>query len=530
MATGCIVSLVMSRNLGAVVCVCSLLAAACSPAEPAPSGCLTPHDRTAEVNDLTVATFPEPTWTMASDEATFSSPKLIDLNQDGVLDLVQGFGQDTLGERKSSVIATDGATGEELWRSSGHEDLIGTAQFASLTADETADVVIGGRRGALLALDGQTGELLWRFDDQDGRWFNFYTSQFVDDQNGDGTVDLVAVNGGLSFDEPREGGGVPDPDRRNIGTTFLISGADGSVISSVVAPDRREQYMSAIVVPADAEGGLARKEALATGAVDLILGTGGETLPGSLWRLPLNDLLAENPSAATELASGGEKGIIAAPSFADLTGDCVLDAVVQAFGGRLSAVDGATNGELWGLENPGFETYSSPTLGYFVGDDEVADVFVGLAAGIWPQYTSSDYLLLDGKTGEVVWRQTMGTFAPSGFVAVDLNQDGRDEVIFGVNDLARNTHQLRLLDTARGQVHDLGRPLPQTTFSAPWIGDIDGDGRLNLIVTESAYQSSGSAKVHRFDLPWKVPTAISWGGYLGTSTTGVLENRTEPSG
>lgn len=513
-----------------MTCVCSLLIAACSPTEPAAPDCAAGHDRATEVAELTVETFPEATWTMASDEATFSSPNLIDLNQDGVLDLVQGFGQDTLGQRKSSVIATNGETGEELWRSSGHEDLIGTAQFVSLTDDNIADVVIGGRRGALLALDGLTGEVLWRFDDQGGRWFNFYTSQVVGDQNGDGTVDLVAVNGGLGFDEPREGGGVPDPDRRNIGTTFLVSGADGSVIASMVAPDRREQYMSAVVVPSSVDGWPHRSEALAAGDVDVVIGTGGETLPGALWRLPLNELLAENPGAATEVTSGGEKGIIAAPSFVDLTGDCVLDAVVQGFGGRLSAVDGATNAELWSLENPGFETYSSPALGYFVGDDDVPDVFVGLAAGVWPEYRSSDYLVVNGKTGEVTWRETMGTFAPSGFVAVDVNQDGRDEVIFGVNDIARNTHQLRLLDTSRGLLHDLGEALPQTTFSSPWIGDIDGDGRLDLIATESAYQSSGPARVHRFDLPWSAPPEISWGGYLGTSTTGVLENRTAPSG
>lgn len=523
----------MTRKVGAIACACSLAVAACSSAGRSASSCEPPRTFADEVADLSIEPLGEPIWTMASDEATFSSPKLVDLNGDGVLDVVQGFGQDTLGAAESSVVATDGATGAELWRSSGHEDLIGTARFAQLDGDNTPDVVIGGRRGVLLALDGATGGLLWQFDEQNGRWFNFYTSQFIADRDGDGVVEVVAANGGLRFDAPREGGGLPDPEQRNLGTTFVLSGADGSVIASLPAPDGREQYMSALVVPSadsgdDSDGGGTDNggdgDALLGGSdPQVIIGTGGETLPGALWRLPLDALVDEDLKSATMVTAGGEKGIIAAPSFADLTDDCVLDIVVQAFDGTLSAVDGATDEELWTLANPGFETYSSPTLGYFLGDDDVPDVFVGIANGVWPEYRSSDYLLVDGSTGIVAWRETMGTFAPSGFAAVDVNGDGRDEVIFGVNDLDRNTHQLHMLDMTTATAHPLGQPLPQTTFASPWLGDVDGDGLLDLIATESAYQSNGAARVHRFELPWAAPRIISWGGYLGTSTTGVIE-------
>lgn len=512
----------MSWRFGAALFGFVVASAACSSAESTASGCAWSPTFSPEPAELIIEPIGPPRWTMTSDEATFSSPNLADLTGDGVLDIVQGFGQDTLGARSSSVIATDGATGAELWRSSGHDDLIGTARFADLGGDSTLDVVIGGRRGALVAVDGANGRVLWSFDDQNGRWFNFYTSQFVDDQDGDGVKDVVAANGGLVFDEPREGGGVPDPDRRSLGTTFVISGADGSVISSLPAPDRREQYMSPIVVPSVGSD--------EDGSVDVLIGTGGETLPGSLWRMPLEGLVGEDRDSASELGSGGEKGIIATPSVAHLTDDCVLDFVLPSFGGRLSAIDGATDSELWAIDNPDFETYSTPTLGYFVGDDDVADVFVGMARGVWPDYQSSDYLLVDGATGAVVWRETRGTFAPSGFVAADVNGDGRDEVVFGVNDLDDNTHRLYVLDTSRLEARPLIGPLNQTTFSSPWLGDMDGDGRLDLIATESAYQSGGPAKVYRFDVGWSVPTSIRWGGYLGTSGTGVIETDPVPSG
>ncbi len=476
--------------------------------QPAPS--YTDDPAPLSVPDL------EPVWTMQSDEATFSSPALADLNGDGVLDVVQGFGQDTLGARTSSVVATDGATGTELWTSTGHEDLIGTARFLSIGGDETLDVVIGGRRGALLAIDGSNGQVLWTFDDENDRWFNFYTPQPVDDQDGDGISDLVASNGGLIFTEPSEVGVGPE-EKRNLGTTFVVSGADGSVIGRLPAPDRREQYSSPLVVPSP--GG---------GAPDVLIGTGGETLPGAVWRVPLQSLVDEDRDQFSEVVSGGEKGVIATPSLADLNGDCELDVVVQSFDGTVSAVDGSTGQPLWTVGNPGFETYSTPTLGYFVGDDDVPDVFVAVAAGVWPVYTSSDYLLIDGANGQVVWRETMGTFAPSGFVAADVNGDGRDEVIFGVNDIADNTHTLHVLDTASLAATTVGDPLPQTTFSSPWLGDLDGDGLLDLIATESAYQlvypEIGPARVHLFRLPWTAPEVVSWGGYLGTSTDGILAN------
>lgn len=476
------------------------------------AGCAPPRSFADEAADLVVAPLGEPVWVMATAEATFSSPRVVDLNGDDVLDVVQGFGQDTFGARESSVIATDGATGALLWKSTGHEDLVGSATFAHLGGDDAVDVIIGGRRGALLAIDGATGSLLWSFDDQGGRWFNFYTSQIVADQNGDGVVDVVAANGGLVIAEPEEGMGLPDGDERQLGTIFLVSGMDGSVISSIRIVDQRESYMSPIVLPAHEFG-----------EVSVLIGTGGETLPGSLWRLPLTSLTADTFDGAKTVLSGGDKGVIAAPSVTNLTSDCVADIVVQAFDGTITALDGATDEVLWAVVNGGFETYSTPSLGYFVGNDQVPDVFAAVARGAWPEYESSDYMVIDGATGQVAWRATLGTFAPSGFVAADLNGDGRDEVIFGANNLAENTHQMYVLDPSRGQLHELGEPLPQTTFSSPWLGDLDSDGRLDLLVTESAYQSAGAARVHRYRLDWLAPDDISWGGYLGTIGTGLLE-------
>ena len=108
------------------------------------AGCAPPRSFADEAADLVVAPLGEPVWVMATAEATFSSPRVVDLNGDDVLDVVQGFGQDTFGARESSVIATDGATGALLWKSTGHEDLVGSATFAHLGGDDAVDVIIGG--------------------------------------------------------------------------------------------------------------------------------------------------------------------------------------------------------------------------------------------------------------------------------------------------------------------------------------------------------------------------------------------------
>ena len=490
------------------------LVAACSNG-PASQRCGRAPERTPRSLDLAAVgatALDQDVWRFESAEETFSSPRATDLDGDGVLDIVLGFGQDTFGARGSSVVALSGANGTALWRSSGHEDLVGSATFVEIDGDDVSDVVIGGRRGALIAVSGATGELLWEFDDQNGRWFNFYTSQSVADQNGDGVRDLLATNGGLVIDEPEEGQGLPATEnKRVVGRVFIVSGANGEVIESVPVPDGQETYMSAVVTRAE------------NGEPEIVFGTGGETQPGSLWRTSLESIASRSLDSAVRIFDGREKGLIAAPSIASFGVDCRDHLAVQAFDGTLAMIDATTGTTRWTVANPGFETYSSPTLGWFVGDDDVPDVFSAAARGVWPEYEHSEYLLVDGASGEVVWRTALGTFAPSGFVAVDVDGDGADEILFGVNDVSSNTHQLHLLDPgADGLLIELGDPGEQTSFSSPWIGDLDDDGRLDLITVVSSYQQDGSTVVRRYVLPFDTPATISWGAYLGSGGDGRL--------
>jgi len=460
---------------------------------------------------LAAPTLPAATWEVADNHPSLSSPVTADLNGDGVLDVVQGHGIDGSYEGLSGVhhtmeyvAAIDGATGSELWRVDGRDDLVGTATFVELTGDTTPDVVIGGRRADLVAINGATGALLWSFYPNGGTagsWFNFYTSQPIDDQNNDGVKDIFAANGGL----------ISEDGNSALGYMLIISGADGTILSSAPVPGERETYMSALVIPAQGNY-----------AASIVFGTGGEAHGGSLWRASLSSI-ATGVLDARPLYTGSDKGLIAPPSIAHLNNDCIYDIVAQVFDGTIIAIDGATDLVIWSNPNPGYESYSTPTLGYFVGDDAVPDVFTSMSLGTWPIYAEADYLLINGATGEITWRETLGIFAPSGTVAADLNSDGRDEVIFGANYYDTNTQQLYVLDTTQNNLHALGSPLPQTSMASPWIGDLDNDGLLDLLVTQSAYQDAGSYVLQRFSLPMTTPTSVSWSGYLGTNGNGLLQ-------
>ena len=98
-----------------------------------------------------------------------------------------------------------------------------------------------------------------------------------------------------------------------------------------------------------------------------------------------------------------------------------------------------------------------------------------------------------GPTGRRLWRfdyarGTPRTFA-SEVVAADLNRDGRVELVFGVYGAAPDSGRLVVLSASGKRLHDI-RLRGQGTNgngigvpAAPSIGDLDGDRRLEIVLT-----------------------------------------------
>ena len=322
-------------------------------------------------------------------QGTASSPRLTDLNQDGILDIVLGAGGKENVPTDTAVIALDGADGSLLWHIPGRNQMVGSALFKDITHDNISYVFIGGRTGELMCINGKSGEVIWRFYPLEARQkpadkgiYNFYNPQLIQDRDQDGQEDLLIANGGNYLIKPY------DPNRP-VGKLMIISSASGKVLSEASMPDGRETYMSPIKVAFSRNG----KE-------EIIFGTGGETIGGKLYRAKLQDLFRNDLSGATVLAESQNKGFIAPPIIADITLDGVFDIIANAVDGKTLAIDGASNQLLWESSFPGTELYSSPAIGFF-NADSIPDFFVNGCLGTWPRIRLSSKILINCKYSKI---------------------------------------------------------------------------------------------------------------------------------
>ncbi len=459
-------------------------------------------------------------WTAFTDSTNnFSSPRATDLNGDGVLDIVVGGGLEDFA-RSQSVSAFDGKTGNVLWRVSARNQIFGSALFGDITGDGVDDVFIAGRDAELIAINGATGEIIWEFFPEgdtesaaEAGLYNFYTCQWIPDQNNDGVRDLLTANGGDKFATPL------DLDRPT-GNIMIVSGLDGAQIAKAPVPDGKETYLSPVIW---------RQEFLGFDDFEVIFGSGGETIEGSLWRVSLADILNEDLSNAVALVSDNQKGFIPPPSLADLNDDGEYDIIIAGYGDKITAINGVDNSILWQISIEGTETVASPAIGQFTSDT-VPDVFTIVGEGIAPVFLNFISLMIDGKTGEILEQDTLEGWSIISPLAVDFNGDQKDEVVFCVNknfaEGAPYQSQWKMRDFQSNTTTDL-TPLQSGTNlgSTAWIGDLEGDGTLEMIYSQhsnsNAVKPNSGFFLRRKNLSAPTPESIAWGGYMGTYSNGA---------
>ncbi|KAL4229159.1 hypothetical protein ACF0H5_012197 [Mactra antiquata] len=385
----------------------------------------------------------EDVWTVGLPKLlTESAFRLVDVNQDGILDIIFGFATGADGYNIPSIvcdvyfngvnpcfgglIALEGGTGKELWRHYSDHELYGVNCAVDLNKDGVLDCLGGGRAGAFQAVSGKDGSLLWNFGKQEAKndIMNLYTAQYIHDIDGDSIIDILTIHGGDPLQDPGS-------KYRLSGRVMLMSGRTGEVISWYGVPDERESYYSPQI------------HQWSDGTKFVLFGTGGETHGGSLWVIKLDDLIQGHMDKAMALFTDKYKGVMTPPALIDITGDHVEDIILPVFNSSLLAIDGQTFKVIWNHTQPMSESYNTPAPGYY-NNDNTPDFLIKYAHGPgFPVYYHSTTTVIDGKTGkpliEPAIRDTVGAQASP--ITISVEGRGNDIFIYWAADCIQHQGQ-----------------------------------------------------------------------------------------
>jgi hypothetical protein len=452
-------------------------------------------------------------WSAFIDTSTtFSSARTTDLNKDNILDIIIGGGLDGRPE-SNGINAINGADGSILWSFATDEEIFGSAQLMDITGDSIDDIFIGGRYAEFYAINGSNGSQIWEFfplspsQAIDSGWLNFYSAQFIPDQNLDGLPDLLVANGGNHS--------APAWDTlRDAGKLMVLDAMTGNILAKDTMPDGEETYCSPVVFKSD-------------GMHHIVYGSGGENDGGALWRVTLDELMNNDISNSIMLVQDTDLGFIAPSSLADMNQDGYLDIINQAYDGTLRCIDGVKNNIIWSVITPETESSSAPTIGNFIGDS-TPDVFNVLFKGAAPSFTDFYQIMIDGATGNIEFKDSLATMHYASSAAVDLDLNGRDEILISTNNHngISFSHQLMTIDFQNNIIspfylEEAGVNLAST----PLIKDLDSNGFLDFVYAYRADSLNPMAAsgfyLNCLEGNFTIPGAgIAWGSYMGTNWDG----------
>jgi hypothetical protein len=345
----------------------------------------------------------------------------------------------------------------------------------------------------------------------------------VPDQNDDGLMDLLTINGGNAKAAPN------DERERFPGVLMIFDTKTGNILASDTMPDGKESYMSPLCFTQKGE-----KDPT------IVFGTGGETIDGHLYMSRLSDLKNRQLNKAKVIASENGHGFIAPPTAADITGDGLLDIVAISHGSSIFAIDGKDGHELWKRKVSNTESSNSLAVGYF-NADQTPDFFTFVSKGQWPNSTGSLQVMVDGKNGDIQYKDSIGCTGYSSPVIYDLDNDGIDEAIISVNEFdcsvgfvgkspAEIENRLIAINFGKRTMVTFDQtPGMRNVFSTPWIGDLDDDGYLDIVHCQ--YYHVGDLlsflgmSIKRIDTPVKIRRPVLWGAYMGSNYNGCFTGR-----
>ena len=433
-------------------------------------------------------------------------PAVVDVDGDGDLDVVVGANRGELRyfRNTGSVIAPVYA--EQTGAANPFIDIdvgINSAPtFGDLDSDGDFDLVVGDVTGTLAYFQNTGTATAPLYAEQSGAAnpFNGFSvlggseSLAFGDLDGDGDLDLVVGNSIGFLLYYRNTGSATAP------VYVRLNGA-ANPFNSIDVGDTATPALGDI----DGDGDLDLVVGDSEGNLRSYLNTGTATTP----------TYTEQNGAANPF-NGIDVGIFSVPTFGDLDGDGDLDAFVGEgstdtllYFQNSNAIAPPTYTELTGAANPlnGFDSgiYSKPSVGDLDGDGDL-DLVVGNGDGQLRYYQNT------GSATAPVYAEQTGAANPFNGIDVvnfstpdvgDLDGDGDLDLVVGNGDGQLRYYQNTGSATAPVYAEQTGAANPFSgidvgTHSTPSVGDLDGDGDLDLVVGDVAgilryYQNAGSA-------------------------------------